>query len=370
MRGVFWRVSFAVIVACFLSANLPGYAWENPATGSVPTVVWYIPHPDDETIGMAGAISASIKAGNRNIFVFLTQGGNTLVRQTDGNDFGFAMDASRVKAARVREATEALLTLGAQPDNILFLDYDDGSLTLQQALGVIRLFRMAYPSAAHRTVSVYDTHPDHKILATALSMVAEESGNRMDVAFYRIYIYREPPAERIKEHVLAERVPDKKLKQRAIAEYRTYDPTTGRYGIGGRSVPDMLNAAANDSFEYRDIEPVSLQGFRSAHIMLEKSSLSIGTVYRFSNPNWELIVNGDVSPDPGVTVHLAYNLKNLPALAHMYFGGAYQIRLTNQGAYVFVGAAIIDVVYAEYRKPVNGSGENPRFYWGVRWNWP
>jgi len=42
--------------------------------------VWHIPHPDDETLGMAGGILAARAAGRRNVVVLYTQGGNSDVR--------------------------------------------------------------------------------------------------------------------------------------------------------------------------------------------------------------------------------------------------------------------------------------------------
>ena len=127
------------------------------------TVIWYIPHPDDETIGMADAIHDSVLRGATNYVVFFTKGGASLVRYMlvgpDGNVY--RLTEEQLEEGRKKEALAALQVLGVDPANVVFLDFADGNITVRSAMEIISYFTDLFPDAIHCTVSLHDLHDDH-----------------------------------------------------------------------------------------------------------------------------------------------------------------------------------------------------------------
>lgn len=88
------------------------------------------PHIDDEAIGAAGFMGDAVMVGAQVFVVYLTSG--------DGNRFSAAVldrtirprrrDLLREGRIRMREAVEAMATLGIPPQHLFFLGYPDGGL--------------------------------------------------------------------------------------------------------------------------------------------------------------------------------------------------------------------------------------------------
>ena len=87
-----------------------------PVSAQNQTVIWYLPHPDDETIGMADAIHQSVLADHRNYFIYFTKGENSLTRYNIQNAHGERYELSKegFGEARVRETLAALEVLGVE----------------------------------------------------------------------------------------------------------------------------------------------------------------------------------------------------------------------------------------------------------------
>ena len=236
-----------------------------------PVVIWHIPHPDDEILGMAGGIYESVLAGHHNIVVLYTVGESSLVRvklvaralmqpllqpADSGHIVTVPLRAADFGRARLSESIAALSLLGVNEDCIIVVELPDRALTQQRALTVMRELALLYPAAAHRTTSVYDAHVDHRTLARALYALAQEyrkNGVELDIGFYRVYIYKTPSTRRAaKANVKAVPVVDPDVKRQALAEFFMWDPAAGRFAIGGQSVPKLFREAAADPYEYID----------------------------------------------------------------------------------------------------------------------
>lgn len=244
-------------------------AWSMPA-GANGITIWHIPHPDDETLGMAGGILAAAAEGQRNIVVFYTRGGassarlilNGLVhspihgRRLDPRLEGYApLSIGDLKAARMAETFAALAHLGVPESDIIALDLPDGAVTVRQALDVMERLDLEFPGAAHRTTSLHDPHPDHQSLARALLLFSQaESRQGVDIGFYRVYQY-DVPLESRHEHVIAVPVADPERKAAALAEFGVWDPPAGRFAVGYLSVARLFTQAAADPYEYMDPVP-------------------------------------------------------------------------------------------------------------------
>ncbi len=108
---------------------------EKPGDG----ILIFAPHPDDETLGCAGVIMKTVRAGRRAHVVFVTNG--------DGFAKAAALLSGKEKAAleaedflavaRLRQqgAFEAAGILGLSATDLVFLGYPDGGLALMPADG-------------------------------------------------------------------------------------------------------------------------------------------------------------------------------------------------------------------------------------------
>lgn len=328
--------------------------------------VWYLPHPDDEALGMAGAIQASKGASHRNVFVFLTKGAGTLARLAGRDGAERALSTQELKEARIREAREAIRALDEAPGEVVFYDYPDGRLSVSEALGVMRDFHRRYPGASHRTVSGWDPHADHKAAAAALTLLSAETNGELDVRFYRVYIYRQPLERRLLERVVREAIPDPEAKRSALAAYNVFDPEQGRYAIGSRSVPGLIKAAASDCYEYSDLVGAPLRGFERTYLLVG-NSLSVETSYAFIVSGWRLSVRGESGPSPGVAMGLQYRLIGLPAFSGIYASGGWRMGgTTGERFFLAIRALILNLLFAEYHPLPGSKAGGTRWYWGVR----
>jgi LmbE family N-acetylglucosaminyl deacetylase len=224
------------------------------------TVIWYLPHPDDETIGMADSIVQSVQAGNTNYFIYFSHGAGSLARHDLQGPDGrrIALTREEFGAARMRETLAALQALGVDPSQVLFLDYPDGSIPPEAVQRIMRLFAELYPGSIHRTVSVLDPHEDHQTLARALRELASEDKIDIHPEFFHVYIHRRRD---LPAGVEKRPIQHREVKERALAELSLWDPEQGRYGIAARSTPDLVEAAARSPYEY--VDAMSKEGIAS-----------------------------------------------------------------------------------------------------------
>ena len=110
------------------SAKLPTVAAALPAQTT--RLLVFAPHCDDETLGCAGIIQQTIRAGGHVRAVMITNGDGfrtAVERQTRALRVGPA-DYIRFAALRQREAASALGNLGLGSSDVLFLGYPDRGL--------------------------------------------------------------------------------------------------------------------------------------------------------------------------------------------------------------------------------------------------
>lgn len=216
------------------------------------TVIWYIPHPDDETIGMADAIHDSVLRGATNYVMFFTQGGASLVRYRLRGPDGYIYHLTReeLKKARMKEALSALQILGVDLDNVMFLDFPDSNIPIRSAIEIIGCLVALAPDGIHCTVSINDPHEDHRTLARALAAVNRQYDNALQVRYYRVYACGDVN----KELSGVQAVPLKysSVKRAALYEYLRWEPENGRYALGGTSMPRLVLNATVSEYEYLD----------------------------------------------------------------------------------------------------------------------
>ncbi|GAA5158157.1 GNAT family N-acetyltransferase [Ornithinimicrobium tianjinense] len=197
------------------------------------TVVWYVPHADDESIFMGGAIAS--ERGRRNIVVLLTRGDASQAIAGVGAKLGRALSVDEFVAARDLEFRAALSHLGVREQDVVRANLPDGALTAELVLEVVRRQARRHPGASHRTMSYLDVHADHAAAGRALRL-AHAEGLVRDARFYL------PVPQVVDERAARVELDPTAIKAKAAAlrEYQQWRPEEGRLAVGWRSVADLI----------------------------------------------------------------------------------------------------------------------------------
>jgi LmbE family N-acetylglucosaminyl deacetylase len=195
--------------------------------------VWYVPHPDDESIFMAGSLHANRRRPN--VVVLLSRGGASAARSKISQQLTEPLDRASFMDAREREFREALTKLQIPGLETIVLDLPDGAITEAAVRSVLRRMEMSHRGWTHRTMSFLDPHPDHRAAGRAVR-AARAAGEIADCVFHTPYP--------LVDDGLGWTVPltrsDVHAKIGALAEYALWDPEHGRFAVGSISVPDLL----------------------------------------------------------------------------------------------------------------------------------
>ncbi|AND86269.1 PIG-L family deacetylase [Clostridium tyrobutyricum] len=156
------------------------------------TVIYYIPHPDDETLSMGISILNDIKDDKNVQVVLFTEGedsGAISNINTKINRYHIifrkyhTIDRRDMANARLVEFMRASLILGIKPKNIHFEDFRSGKLTELECKQTMLKYKKMFPNSSGRTTSTFDVNPDHRHLGQALFKLNEE-GIIKDAAFF------------------------------------------------------------------------------------------------------------------------------------------------------------------------------------------
>jgi LmbE family N-acetylglucosaminyl deacetylase len=138
-------------------------------------VVVFAPHPDDETLGCGGTIAKKLAEGYEVIIVVMTDGRFLLLKS-----FGIDDDPSpeQVKEIRCGEVLRATKILGVPEDNVIFLDFVDGTLEEKEEAAeekVAEIFERYAPSEVYFPFE-RDAHPDHQATNRIVRRAVEKLG--------------------------------------------------------------------------------------------------------------------------------------------------------------------------------------------------
>ncbi len=220
--------------------------------------VFFSPHPDDESLAMAGAIRAHVLAG-RDVFIeLLTKGTASGVRTVINNGatcawhsgtHSYNLTPEQFGEARVRELTEAISPLGIE--GFFVSDFEDGALQASEVNGRIQ-FWLDYggqglslkgtAGAEDPTSPGGSPHRDHATLWNAL--LASGFG---DVRGYLVSHYVTGAGSPGATADISAVCDD---KRNALGAYKIWSPAAGHYGIGYHSVPRLFDAANTNCVEY------------------------------------------------------------------------------------------------------------------------
>jgi LmbE family N-acetylglucosaminyl deacetylase len=234
----------------------------NPSSGQVVcgpfdnAVVFFAPHPDDETLGMAGAIRAALAEGRPVYVEVLTKGETSRARAILNNGrqdswhpgaHQYNLSEAEFGEARAREVTDSSARLGVT--GIYINSFPNGGLTEQHVQSRIA----AWLSRGHNlqlrgTAGEQDprgnepAHPDHVVVWHAL-VAASRAAN---VQGYLVYGHEFSNG---RADAINDITPFCEAKRAAIGAYRVWDPPHGRYAIGAHSTPELFDKAGADCKE-------------------------------------------------------------------------------------------------------------------------
>jgi LmbE family N-acetylglucosaminyl deacetylase len=124
-------------------------------------VLVFAPHPDDETLGCGGIIAKRISEGYEVLIVVMTDG-----RYAFLNVFGIDSDPrpEELKEIRKEEVKRAAGILGVPEENLIFLDFVDGTLENNEEKAEEKVAEIL---SKNRPMEIYfpykrDGHPDHR----------------------------------------------------------------------------------------------------------------------------------------------------------------------------------------------------------------
>lgn len=206
------------------------------------TVVWYAPHPDDETIFMGGSIRQH-RTG-RNVVVMLTRGGGSGAIDLVNRKLDRPLTREQFMNARLRELRAAVRALGVTDEDLVLKDLPDGGLDEQAVLQVVEEMAARFPRAEHRTMSYLDPHRDHATAGRALQRAYDREIVKRAVFHVPVPLVEETLGEAV---ALDEEA--KAGKRAALGEYARWRPAKGRYAIGSHSVRKLIRDQREDPRE-------------------------------------------------------------------------------------------------------------------------
>jgi LmbE family N-acetylglucosaminyl deacetylase len=124
-------------------------------------IIVFAPHPDDETLGCGGTIAKKIAEGYEVFAVVLTDGRFLLLK---GVGIDCEPTPEQVKEIRRGEVLRATKILGVPKENVIFLDFIDGTLGENEKAVEEKVAAMLEKYAPSEVYFPFerDGHPDHQ----------------------------------------------------------------------------------------------------------------------------------------------------------------------------------------------------------------
>lgn len=200
-----------------------------------PPVIWYVPHPDDETIFMGGSIRRV--RDRRNILVVLTRGGASRMLTAVNAKLDKPLTREQFTQGRMNEFAAAVRALGVREKDVIQHSLLDGAVQEDDVHAIIATMARRYPRASHRTMSFRDPQRDHAAAGTALRRAHREQLVQDCVFHLPVPVVDKRLGTRVPLSV-----PDAEGKRAALREYQVWDPDNARYAIGQLSVGSYISS--------------------------------------------------------------------------------------------------------------------------------
>ena len=150
-------------------------------------IIVFAPHPDDETFGCGGLIAKRLSENCEVLVVVLTDGKYAFQVM-----FGIDSEPTpdELQEIRKEEVKRATKILGLPEKNLLFLDFEDGTLEKNQTevkRKVLEILKKSCPAEVYFTYEK-DVNSDHYITSRIVKDAVRELG--LDTATYEYSVVR------------------------------------------------------------------------------------------------------------------------------------------------------------------------------------
>ena len=180
----------------------------------------FAPHPDDETLGCGGTIAKKTNEGYDVHIVYMTNGENS-----HQEILGIVLNPSPQEVSRIRqaEAERAAKLLGVNHGNLIFLNFEDGTLekaTEPARERVLNILEKLQPIEIYYPGET-ELHGDHRFT----SIIVKDSINmlRIKPKLYKYIIWpsKGQNKKELKNEVVSDISKFAHTKQLAIQEYKS-----------------------------------------------------------------------------------------------------------------------------------------------------
>jgi LmbE family N-acetylglucosaminyl deacetylase len=218
------------------------------------TVLFFIPHPDDEVLSMGMGIANQVWQGY-NVYVIMLSHGEAVGVLEDINGDVFCrwhnmyhspqksgyprLTTKDLADARVREYQYAVACLGVKPENTLIYDLPDGKMNKEDIKEIMRYQLKEHPGAAVRSTSYLDGHLDHRANGNAL-LDLYNSGEVKDARFYL-----SPALWNGKFGTIEANAQLTDMHKASLAVYKRWNPSSQIYGIGYHSIISLFDTVSS-----------------------------------------------------------------------------------------------------------------------------
>lgn len=146
----------------------------------------FSPHQDDETLGCGGTIIRKRQAGATVKIVFMTDGCKS---------HAHLIPEAELKQIRSREALSAAQVLGVAPENVIALNFTDGTLQEQQAAAVKMVASILATEQPEEIFVPHRQEPpaDHFVTNQIVYQALEHLGQAATVYEYPIWFWDQYP---------------------------------------------------------------------------------------------------------------------------------------------------------------------------------
>ncbi len=232
------------------------------------THIFYIPHPDDETLSMSAAILEKKKQGCEVYFVLLTDGAADETYECLNGAFkcrwheryhdpqeehfpGGALSKADFINARRDEFFKAAEIMGISTERIKVFQFSDGSLSTDTVKQIVLQFQnhasLSTPVYHHTMSYKFDAHNDHVSAGTALLDLYREGA----ISLPTWYVKRSMWNTIHSGAPVIDNVTTKKDDRNSIMDicnrvYKCYEPAKGHFAIGYHSVPESFDSLTNN----------------------------------------------------------------------------------------------------------------------------
>jgi hypothetical protein len=238
-------------------------------------VIFYVPHPDDESLNMGITIAEHVAAGHPTHVVLMTHGrvtaaldaingvtysGYWKVYHNPATEGYEPLTKDTLAQARINEFHHACGQLGVPVENRHIEYLDDPAtgetITYDEAIAVIEKYIELYPDADHYSLSYHDIHTDHAAVGQALLDLYNCGWIQYYVRFIISMATRNDYEARgvpIPGGGWKDVPTDSVIRQKVINACRCYAawaPSIGAYAVGYHSVYSQFDKFTADPFHY------------------------------------------------------------------------------------------------------------------------